>query len=229
MSASARLYFNKHFSFASVSCAEERLMGRQSRNHRCLRQRQSSEFTRHSWTTSSASTNVNIAHKQCSVTMLTSVWPYIVFTTWKAAVVSWISCKHLHTVHPHVWTKLYTGLMAEYFGGSWISQDTLTTPCRSSSTEWGDYLQETRPFASPFVSIFRSSKWPWQHVLLTHTHTLVRFSAGSRLFSPSVPWICKVPADNTFEQATTCFTYFRYYLTLYTVAYCVSQTAVTWS
>jgi len=123
MRASARLYCNKHFSFASVSCAEERLRGPESRNHRCVRQRESSEFTRHSWTNSSASTNVNIAYKQSSVTMLISVWPYIVFTTWKAAVVSWISCKHLHTVHPHVWTKLYTGLMAEYFGGNRISQD----------------------------------------------------------------------------------------------------------
>jgi hypothetical protein len=182
MSSSARLYFNKHFSFASVSCAEERLRGPQSRNHRCLRQRENSEFTRHSLTTSSASTNVNIAHKQCTATMLISVWPYIVFTTWKAAVVSWISCKHLHTVHPHVWTKLYTGLMAEYFGGNRISQDTLTTLCRSSSIELGDYLQQTRPFASPFVTIFKSSKCCW--------HTLVRFSAGYRLFSSTVSWIC---------------------------------------
>jgi hypothetical protein len=99
--------------------------------------------------------------------MLISVWPYTAFTTWKAAVVSWISCKQLHDVQPHVRTKLYTGLMAEYFWDNRISQDILTTLCRPSSTEWGDYFQKTRPFASPFVSIFGSIKWPWQHVLLT--------------------------------------------------------------
>jgi len=48
--------------------------------------------------------------------------------------------------------------MAEYFGGNRISQDTLTALCRSSTTELGAYLQRTRPFASPFVTIFRSSK-----------------------------------------------------------------------
>jgi len=67
--------------------------------------------------------------------------------------------------------------MAEYLGGNRINQDTLTTLCRSSSTELGDYLQQTRPFALPFVIIFRSSKWPWQYALLTHTgSTFGRFS-----------------------------------------------------
>jgi heme/copper-type cytochrome/quinol oxidase subunit 1 len=80
-----------------------RTYGPPSHKHRCQCGRERRGFTNESWTTSSASTDVNIVHKQCSLT----VWPCLVFTAWNTAVVFGTSCKHVHIVRPTSQPNLY--------------------------------------------------------------------------------------------------------------------------